>query len=284
MTTIIPKQKKFHKFDLLVKHFESINIDFEEKLQTLYLDEFKTYRQLSKILNVNNRTVKKLLDYYNIPIRHGSEAIKSQWVNNEKRRMKQSDFFTNLITGSKSTRTYTMEETNNICKKFNYTFLNRFQKKEKEVYFYNIECNNCKEIKTIKGLNALLSKCCITHNGKKISSNGEIKIAEYLISKNFDFNTEISFRDLYYRENRCKLRFDFGVYFNSTLLFLIEYDGKQHFDINSSRDKKEWQHYINRDVIKNRYCKENNIKLIRIPYFYYDNIYEYLDHKINQYL
>ena len=31
-----------------------------------------------------------------------------------------------------------------------------------------------------------------------------------------------------------------------------------------------------RDRIKNKYCKDNNIKLIRIPYFEFDNIDEIL--------
>ena len=35
------------------------------------------------------------------------------------------------------------------------------------------------------------------------------------------------------------------------------------------------------DNIKSQYCKDNNIKLIRIPYWEYDNINEILDKELN---
>ena len=45
----------------------------------------------------------------------------------------------------------------------------------------------------------------------------------------------------------------------------IEYDGVQHFEESSlCSDTLEERQY--RDNIKNQYCKDNNIKLIRIPY------------------
>ena len=53
----------------------------------------------------------------------------------------------------------------------------------------------------------------------------------------------------------------------------IEFDGRQHYEIvsafggvNAFIDTKI------RDIIKTEYCKKNNIKLIRIPYWEIDNI------------
>lgn len=50
-----------------------------------YSKEKQTFRQILRELDVTNRTVRKLLDYYKIPVRHGSNAIKAQWATKEKR-------------------------------------------------------------------------------------------------------------------------------------------------------------------------------------------------------
>ena len=47
----------------------------------------------------------------------------------------------------------------------------------------------------------------------------------------------------------------------------IEYDGKQHFEpIDYFGGKNGFIKTQERDDIKNQYCKNNDIKLIRIPY------------------
>ena len=48
---------------------------------------------------------------------------------------------------------------------------------------------------------------------------------------------------------------------------------------------KEWannlfQNNVRKDNIKDAYCKDNNINLIRIPYFEYDNIFDILASKL----
>jgi len=60
---------------------------------------------------------------------------------------------------------------------------------------------------------------------------------------------------------------------------LIEFDGKQHyipesFDSNKTQKHKN-QNFIDltiKDDIKTNYCKEKNIKLIRIPFWELNNI------------
>lgn len=90
-----------------------------------------------------------------------------------------------------------------------------------------------------------------------VKSKGEEKIAELLKENNIPFLKQKSFPN-------CKdinsLLFDFYV----DNKYLIEYDGIQHFDKNNNwydegREK--------RDNIKNNFAKENNIPLIRIPYW-----------------
>ena len=50
--------------------------------------------------------------------------------------------------------------------------------------------------------------------------------------------------------------------------YVIEYDGEQHFHMISFFDKNEDSFFIRRahDLIKNKYCFEHNIPIIRIPY------------------
>ena len=54
----------------------------------------------------------------------------------------------------------------------------------------------------------------------------------------------------------------------------IEYDGVQHFKQgNGCYDNQEKiQKTKEHDEIKNKYCKLNNICLIRIPYSHFDNL------------
>ena len=63
---------------------------------------------------------------------------------------------------------------------------------------------------------------------------------------------------------------------------VIEYDGEQHFDIKHSFDKSKFWVTIYHDAIKNAYCEDNNINLLRIPYWEYENINTLIDIEINK--
>lgn len=108
-------------------------------------------------------------------------------------------------------------------------------------------------------------------------SLGEKKIREYLIKNNISFEEQYKFPDCKYKR---ALSFDFKINFNNSFI-LIEYDGRQHFDGNEfNHDKDNLKLQQKRDNIKNNYCKNNNIKLVRIKYTDYNNIEEILDNVI----
>ena len=97
-------------------------------------------------------------------------------------------------------------------------------------------------------------------------SRGEEKIKDILLRYNIPFTTEKSFNTCINPKTGKKLRFDF--YVNDS--YLIEYDGKQHFI-----EKEGWEELSEvqyRDNIKNEWCKEHNIPLIRISYTKYNNL------------
>lgn len=74
-----------------------------------------------------------------------------------------------------------------------------------------------------------------------------------------------------YKIEECKntlpLPFDFAIFKNDELQFLIEYDGEQHFKPASKfNEKKGFEYRQKNDAIKDKYCRDNNIKLYRIRY------------------
>lgn len=109
-------------------------------------------------------------------------------------------------------------------------------------------------------------------------SLGELKINNFLLNNSIKFKRQYSFKDCKYKKI---LKFDFAIYDDfEQLLFLIEYQGEQHYNvINFCGDieisKKIFEEGIIKDEIKREYCIKNNIKLVEIPYWEYDNI-EYI--------
>lgn len=99
------------------------------------------------------------------------------------------------------------------------------------------------------------------------SSYGEHRIEQLLQSNNIKYIKEYSFKDLISEKN-IPLRYDFAIFNNDNLIYLIEYDGEQHF---SNKTDKIWSDTLEkrkeRDAIKNNYALINNIPLYRIPYW-----------------
>ena len=116
-----------------------------------------------------------------------------------------------------------------------------------------------------------------------IYSKGEAKILQILNTLQVEFKQQYSFSDFTTIEN-IPYRFDFAVLKDEKVQCLIEYDGIQHFFAtnqgwNTEQSLKRNQ-YI--DKLKDKYAKENNIPLIRIPYTDFDKIdIDYINERIN---
>lgn len=114
-----------------------------------------------------------------------------------------------------------------------------------------------------------------------MKSCGEQKIQEVLCSLDIVYEKEKVFQNCINPKTKCLLRFDFYL---PDYNCCIEYDGIQHFKYSNNgwNNKKHFEKVKYRDSIKNKYCQNNNIKLIRIPYFDFDKIdKDYLLDKIN---
>ena len=145
----------------------------------------------------------------------------------------------------------------------NFTVLDYAQKtlKEQGRSRWKCRCNLCgNEEAYIETHNLKTQYSC----GCAISSKGERKIEEILINNNIPFIREKRFSDLIFKDTGKNARFDF--YVNDS--YLIEFDGRQHFIQgngnydNEEKVKRTQEH----DRIKNEYCKNKNIPLIRIPF------------------
>lgn len=106
------------------------------------------------------------------------------------------------------------------------------------------------------------------------TSKGEQKIINILQRNGITFRREVSFKGLN-GEHGKPLRFDFLVRDPKTMAtFLLEFDGKQHFEFTPYFHKKKADFHRQQawDIKKNRFCLEHNIPLIRIPYWALDTL------------
>lgn len=116
-----------------------------------------------------------------------------------------------------------------------------------------------------------------------VFSKGEDRIAVVLKKNKIQYKPQKTFDGCVYQQ---PLKFDFFIPLSNTI---IEFDGQQHFfPVDFAGKGKEWaeqQFEKNKikDAIKTDYCKSNNIKLIRIPYYDFDKIDEILAPVIQEY-
>lgn len=129
-------------------------------------------------------------------------------------------------------------------------------------HFYEICCN------VLKGnVRYKRTRCEIC---SKYQSNISKATEDYLNELNVKNNKEFRFNDC---RDAIPLPFDFAIFDNEILKGLIEVDGAQHekpysFSPNSTlKDGIKQLEYIKyHDNIKNNYCKNNNIPLLRIKF------------------
>lgn len=142
----------------------------------------------------------------------------------------------------------------------------------------NVVCPECGKV-FITSYNSFITnhgQCCPSCS--KSESVGERKIRKYLEKNKIKFIQEYTF-------DNCKdikaLPFDFYL---PDCNKIIEYDGQLHYmpvNYNGTDGTKLYNYTLKHDNIKNNYCNNNGIKIIRIPYLEFNNIENILDKEFN---
>ena len=117
-----------------------------------------------------------------------------------------------------------------------------------------------------------------------MKSRGENQIKNILHNNHIRYNHNHSFDDC--RRNKfAKFKFDFYLLDKN---LVIEYDGIEHFEAvdwgwhkNKELILSNFEDLKVRDSIKNDYCKNKNILMLRIPYWDFDNIENILVRELN---
>lgn len=113
---------------------------------------------------------------------------------------------------------------------------------------------------------------------KCIGSLGEKRVEKYLMERGISYINQYRIPEC---RNKNPLPFDFAVIYKGRLHCLIEYDGEQHYNKTDwFGGKDNYENTKRNDKIKSDFCLDNNIKLIRIPYWDYKNIEGILDNEI----
>lgn len=156
-----------------------------------------------------------------------------------------------------------------------YTFLEKYKGANKKIKCKHNKCGYEYYVLTSNFLRGRRCPQCAESKGERV-------IREYLQNNNIKFKQEYSFDDLVGTSGGL-LRFDFAVFSNNNdLEFLIEYDGEFHYQDIYEDGRFELQQI--HDKRKNQYCKDNNIPLLRIPYWKFDEIEEILERWIDKYI
>lgn len=123
-----------------------------------------------------------------------------------------------------------------------------------------IKHNKCGNLWDVAAGSFLLGHGCPRCN----SSKGEKIIEQYLKEQGIDYIPQYVFKDC---RNILPLKFDFAVFENDKINFLIEYQGEQHYKpVDCFGGEHEFKKVVARDVIKQKYCKEKGLDLFLISY------------------
>lgn len=141
-----------------------------------------------------------------------------------------------------------------------------------------IKCCNCNNIfetsfNSFYYTRNKFAQCC-PDCSKKYSS-GEIKIKHFLEKMKINYIPQYRFEDC---KDKNTLPFDFYLPdYNA----IIEFDGEQHYSpISFGNNESNYEYIKLHDEYKNKYCQENNILLIRIPYYKFNSIEEIITKNI----
>lgn len=149
-----------------------------------------------------------------------------------------------------------------IISDYGIEFLEPDHIREQGQWLWKCKCGVCGN--EFIALPAKVNEGVITSCGCATQSSPERYIINILEELNIQYVKQYSLSNC---KNKYPLRFDFAIFDDDKLLYLIEYDGRQHFEpIDWFGGIEGFNKQKQRDIIKDNYCKLNNILLLRLPF------------------
>jgi len=131
----------------------------------------------------------------------------------------------------------------------------------------DIHCDQCDYKCSLKGTMKTYMATC---NGTSCLSKGEQKIREILEDMEVKYYYDCSHSPMTDEIGRC-LRFDFQIMENKELKAVIEFDGRMHTQ-DVFNKPAHFERHQQCDEMKNMFCADKSIPMLRIPYTEYGNI------------
>lgn len=259
---------------------------------------YKNYRHLCNILGIEPKTsnsklahLKEWNRYFSYK-KDGNKFIITELYNSPKEKKENRGGIRNLLTTPLSITNPLLASEWDREKNGYELPDNMTRRTNKEYWWVCRKCNHSLYSTPLKRLNATSG---VSDNHIKCAycnlSIGAKKIYSIFEQYYPNFTMEYMFDDLKGTGGKS-LRFDFAILNqDGSLLFLIEYDGQYH----NEKLNPELDNYIlisTHDKLKDEYCKQNNIPLLRISYLEIDIIsyklidfckdMQPLDHLVNQ--
>ena len=162
-------------------------------------------------------------------------------------------------------RNIRLKDDTNYVSDFGVKILKPYKRNKKGQLVWECECGYCNN--HFYSIPARIKNNHIKSCGCLISSSMESYIKNFLDQNNINYETQYTYEDCINKKGN-KLRFDFAIKKNQQVYFLIEYDGKQHFEsIDYFGGEEGFKTRLEYDKIKTDYCRNNNIPLLRLPYY-----------------
>lgn len=316
----LPKISKWHNDDIeFLKNFNGLyslpelKVILNKSYQSIYYKCISLgidYKEISKrwneneiyflISNYNNMTISQIVkilgkSYSAVYAKCTDLNIKpirsdNFWTNHEDNILKQNNNLSmkemqNLYFPNKSIASINHRIQRLGLQKYN---LEHYSKEQIEIYIKYASQYDLFELCDLLNLpetkiNYLKNKTGINYKCISKKSKMELYTESFLNHKSIKFLDQYSTFGCRYIN---PLRFDFAILDdNNNIILLIEINGRQHYEpVEYFGGKKAFLKQQERDKIKRKYCEDNNIKLLEIPYWDFYQIDNILEKEINHLL
>ena len=153
---------------------------------------------------------------------------------------------------------------------YEYSILEDYINDSTKIFFKHNKCGTSYKVRPNDFLNGKRCPTCM-------QSKGEKRIKEHLDFLNIKYIPQMKYDDLL-GVNNGQLSYDFYIPIKN---ILIEYQGQYHDGTTGNQTEEQFANQQEHDKRKEQYANNNNIKLLEIWYWDYDNVEEILNNNLS---